>query len=354
MVLFSKGGMHLSNVLKIMKTDENSLYIREFLLFMKSDKGCSEKTVAAYTSDLNEFVNYFQNCNLLTDLRETDIRNYKFSLVDKGNQPRTVNRKLSAIKSFYDYFVNHDDWEIYKSPAKNVQRMKVPKTIPITMSESEAETLLDGILLFGRYATRDYAIFSTFLFTGIRVAELINLHASDVNFDEGMILIRQGKGGKDREVPMIPRLAHALKHYIETDKIYSDVNKNNRIHIDKSKSGRKYFVTDPSNQSLFLTKDGSRYSEKGIDYLFKTYTQKLGIHKEGLSLHALRRSCLTFLYRQGVDLFVLKELSGHSKIQTLEHYIAVDHDKIKLSANKHPLANRGLDYKLVDLIRNKK
>lgn len=352
-ILETKGGSHMTNLVKIVKSDENALLTREFLLYMKSDKGCSPKTVAAYSQDLKEFIAYFQNQNLL-ELKETDVRNYKFYLVDKGNAPRTVNRKLSVIRSFYSYFVNHDDWDVYKSPARNVQKMKIPKTIPVTMSESEAETLLDGILLLGTYATRDYALFSTFLFTGIRVAELINLNVSDINFDTGMILIRQGKGNRDREIPMIPRLVESLKQFLYAGTAYLAPNKtkNNRSIVNKQKSGREYFLHNSENQSLFLTKYGDRYSEKGIDYLFKQYINKLGIHKEGLSLHALRRSCLTFLYRQGVDLFALKEISGHVKIQTLEHYIAVDYEKVKTVASKHPLANRGINQKLVDLVRN--
>ncbi|MGG0939168.1 tyrosine-type recombinase/integrase [Brevibacillus centrosporus] len=343
-------------VLKIHQTDRNLALIRQYLLFLKSDKGCSDKTISAYTNDLKHFMEFFPNKNILKELTETDIRSYKFHLVEKGNSPRTVNRNLSVIRSFYDYFVNHDDWNIHKSPARNVQKMKVPQTVPITMNESEAEALLDGIVLLGRYAIRDYAIFLTFLFTGMRVSEVINLTVGDINFNNETILIRQGKGAKDRHVPMIPRLADALRFYIETGTSYfipQKERKNSRVRVDLARSGRGHFVRDKDEQILFLTKYGKVFSEKGIDYLFKNYTRLLGIHKQGLTLHALRRSCLTFLYREGVDLFVLKEISGHSKIQTLQHYLAIDPVKVKLAANKHPLARRGLDHRLVSLMRNK-
>lgn len=82
-------------------------------------------------------------------------------------------------------------------------------------------------------------------------------------------------------------------------------------------------------------------------------SRKLGIYREGLSPHALRRSCLTFLHKPGVDLFVLKEISGHVRIQTLQHYINVDKSKVAAAMEKHPLAMQGIDLGLVDLVRDK-
>ncbi|MDT3418248.1 site-specific recombinase XerD [Brevibacillus aydinogluensis] len=346
-------------VLTITKADQNEKYVREFLRFLKSDKGCSDNTITAYEKDLKQFIAHFPNKDILEDLRESDIRDYKVSLTEKGNAPRTINRSLSVIRSFYHHFVNHDDWDIRRSPARNVKQMKVPKTIPITLHESEAELLLDGILLFGRYARRDYAIFATFLFTGMRVSELIQLSIGDIDFDNEVIMIRQGKGSKDRQVPMIPRLAEALKYFIDTGTTFAvDTQERKRkgkgiVKVDLSKCGRSHFSNDVEEQTLFLTKYGKPFTEKGIDYLFKHYTKLFGIQRKGLSLHAMRRSCLTFLYRQGVDLFTLKEISGHAKIQTLEHYLVIDPGKVKVAASKHPLASTGLDHRLVSLLKKR-
>jgi site-specific recombinase XerD len=338
------------NVLSIVKTSVNEMYLREFLLYMKSDKGARPKTLTGYEADLRRFINHFSTKDVL-ELRQQDIREYKFSLVDAGLAPRTVNRHISVIRSFYEYFVDHDDYDIVKNPAKNIQGMKVPKTVPITLGEQQAKTLLDGIMLTGRYAVRDYAIFATFLFTGVRVSELINLKTYDVNFEEGYIHVRDGKGGKDRVIPMIPQLANALQLYLQTGTVYTELAKKKRGAINRYKCGRKYFVSGEDDQTLFLTKYGQPYSEKGIDWLFKHYTKKLGIYKDGLSLHALRRSCLTFLHKQGVDLFILKEISGHARVQTLEHYLAIDTSKVSEAMRKHPLHNHQIDRGLVAIVR---
>jgi len=343
----------MSNVLSVVRTNANDLYVREYLLFMRSDRGARPRTLKGYEGDLKRFVALFKTRDLL-ELRQQDIREYKFSLVDSGLAPRTVNRAISVVRSFYEYFVDHDDYDIAKNPAKSIQGMKVPKTIPVTLGEQQAKTLLDGIMLTGKYAVRDYALFATFLYTGIRVSELISLKTYDINFEDCYIHVRDGKGGKDRIIPIIPQLANALQLYMQTGIVYDEAIKNeSRSAISRYKCGRKYFVTGPDDQTLFLTQYGQQYSRKGIDWLFKGYTKKLGIYKDGLSLHALRRSCLTFLHKQGVDLFILKEISGHAHVSTLEHYLAIDTSKVLDAMKQHPLSRHQIDQGLVNMVRAK-
>lgn len=341
----------MQNVLSIVKTNVNERYLKEFLLYMRSDKGARPKTLTGYETDLRRFISHFSTRDVL-ELRQQDIREYKFSLVDAGLAPRTVNRAISVIRSFYEYFVDHDDYDLTKNPAKHIQGMKVPRTMPITLGEQQAKTLLDGIMLTGRYAIRDYAIFATFLFTGVRVSELIALKTYDVNFEENYIHVRDGKGGKDRMIPMIPQLANALQLYLQTGVVYQEASKqDSRTGINRYKCGRQYFIHGPDDQTLFLTQEGKAFGRKGIDWLFKGYTKRLGIYRDGLSLHALRRSCLTFLHKQGVDLFILKEISGHARVQTLEHYLAIDNSKVLEAMRAHPLHNHQIDRGLVEMVR---
>lgn len=345
--------------LTLLKKDQNGAHIDEFLLYLSSDKGCRPNSIKMYREDLEKLSEYWVTKDLL-DASEKDIREYKYSLVEKGLAPRTINRKLAIIRSFYNYFVNSDQYELTQNPGRNIPSIKVPVTEPVVMNESQAETLLDGILLTGQFAARDYAIFSTFLFTGLRVAELIHLSIADVDFSNNVIHVRDGKGGKDRSIPMIPRLQNALRMYLHNGAVYDTrlvkgQRKTRTInHLAKNKCGRAYFEKyGVDNQSyLFLTKYGCGFTEKGIDYLFKQYTRNLGIYRKGLSLHALRRSCLTFLYKQGVDLFLLKEISGHVRVQTLEHYLHIDKTKVAQAMTKHPLADQGMDMRLVDLVRS--
>jgi site-specific recombinase XerD len=352
-----KGAIPMSeNVLKLVKNDPNELYMREYLLYLKGDRGARPKTMMAYASDLREFLTAFQTHDVL-ELRQAQIRDYKFELVNRGLAPRTVNRKLTVLRSFYTYFVENDEYDIVKNPVKNIKNMPVPKTIPVTLGESQAKTLLDGIILTGRYALRDYALFSTFLFTGLRVSEICKLQTHDIDFEENLVIVRDGKGGKDRLVPMIGQLASTLQMYLRNGTVQMDEQvrkkKGKRSKIDRAWCGRSYFANEKSGTTLFLTKYGGEFTREGIDFLFKEYTKKLGLYKPGLSLHAMRRSCLTYLYRQGVDLYTLQQISGHSSMDTLRHYLAVDDKQLHESMKKHPLSQRSIDFDLVSMVRNK-
>lgn len=313
-----------------------------FMIYLKGDRGCREKTIEAYTSDLVHFTTFFKGVNLI-NISEEQIRKYKHILVTKKLAPRTVNRKISCINSFYEFLCRVKVISI--NPARYISKLRVPKSVPIILSEKQAETLLNGILITGKYGFRDYAIFSTFLFTGVRVSELTNLKLTDIDFDASTILVKDGKGGKDRLIPMIPRLSQALLLYLNNTKNHMFTKKY------KYKCNRDYFDIHGS-EYVFLSQKGDKFTPKGIEYLFKSYLTKFSIHKSGLTLHALRRSCLTFLYNtKKVDLYKLKELSGHSRIETLEHYLAVDRVKMAEAVLQHPLANQGIDFNLVDLVR---
>lgn len=348
------------NTIKIHRTDENLLLAKEFLLFLKSDKGNSSNTIKSYEIDLKHFLNIFKMKEILL-LKENDIREYKYQLVNQGLKPRTINRKLAVIRGFYDYFVYHDNYDIYKSPAKNVRNSKVPISIPVVLSKSQSKLLLDGILLLGRYALRDYAIFSTLLFSAVRISELIKLNVVDLDFDNKTITIRGGKGNKDRIIPMLARLERALLKYlnagvsyeVETVKLKT---KDKKIqYINKAYCGRKYFIKGEDPGFLFLTKDGKPFTAKGVEYHLKSYLNKLGIQDKKFSLHALRRSGLTFLYEiPEMDLFKLRQISGHKNIQTLEHYLNIDNQKIAEAMKHHPLADMDMDMKIVELFQNRK
>ncbi|MGF7186811.1 site-specific recombinase XerD [Desulfitispora alkaliphila] len=150
------------------------------------------------------------------------------------------------------------------------------------------------------------------------MSELINLKINDLDFEDNLILIRDGKGGKDRVVPMIPRLKATLQHYLNTGVVMKKTKKG-KLGADRSQSGRDLFVSPEKGDEawLFLNKNGDKFSDKGISYLFKEYAQKLGIYEKGMSLHALRRSCLTYLYKEGVDLLSLKKFQVTPKYRHL-------------------------------------
>lgn len=323
----------------------NEQVIEKFMVFMMKDKSCRPNTYKAYLSDISDVAKFFYDVALI-DLSENQLRLYIHSLIEMKKAPRTINRKISSISAFYNFVISQGIIQV--NPAKNLSKVKVPKTIPITMSENQAEAFLNGILLVGKYALRDYTMFLTFIFTAMRVSEIARISIHDLDLSKNIIHIRDGKGGKDRMIPIVPRLAETLRMYLTTDAVlHKDTNK-----INKYKSGRSYFVKEKQVTNVFLTQNGDEFTEKGIDYLFKKYTKKLGIYKKGLTLHSLRRSCLTFLLNENVDVFTLKEISGHSRVQTLEHYLSINYNRVSNAISKHPLANQGFDWNYIEILRN--
>jgi site-specific recombinase XerD len=337
--------------LELVKTKENEKYIIDWLKYLKSEKAVSFNTIKTYRNHLNNLIKYMP-LKPLEKITYEDLNQFKSYLFDqKKRQESTVNHCFITIKSFFDYLIDYkDEINIRKNPAKFIKKLREPKKMPIVISERQAENLLDNILLFGRYALRDHAIFSTFLFTGMRVSELINLKIYDLDFSNRLIHIRNAKGKKDRIIPMESSFARILERYINTDKHYS-INNNQKTLLYKS--GRKYFLKDINEKSVFLTKSGEHFSEKGIEYLFKVYTKSAGIYREGLSIHALRRTCLTMLYKKKKDLFALMQISGHSSVKTLERYLSIDNQQIIDLMDHHPLKDRGIDIELINKMRDK-
>lgn len=332
----------------------NNKNIDDFLDDLTMNKGRGEKTKRAYMSDLKLFCSVVNKS--IIDCSKDDLLKYKYHLISNKLAPATINRKFSVIQSFYEYLLKKK--QIKNNPTQEIEKLKLPKKIPITLNHSQASLLLDGIQVKGRYSKRDYAIFCTFLFAGCRVSEIVNLNVGDVDLDSDLIVIRNAKGSKDRAIPIIKPLKDALISYLETKTVYEMKNVKLKTKVKrysviaKHKCGRDYFIIDSKEEALFLTKYGKRFSSKGIEYHFKEYTKTLGILKKGLSLHALRRSCLTYLFNEGADIFTLKEISGHSRVQTLEHYLAIDMNKMRTVMNLHPLTNRGISSRLVDLVRD--
>lgn len=323
----------------------NGITIQKFMDYLEKDKGCSARTISSYYSDLILFDRFIKKN--FKDCQEEDIILYKHDLVRLNLTHATVNRRLSVLRSYYAYLIKTK--EISQNPALLVDKLKLPKKIPIILNENQSTMLLDCILMKGMYSVRDYAIFCTFLLTGCRVSELVNLRVNDIDFSNNVIYIRNGKGNKDRMIPMISKLSEAINTYLSNGTVLTNEKRPKPI---KYKCGRGYFLKEQTYEHLFITKFCAPFSSKGVEYLFKQYCSVVGIEQKGLSLHALRRSCLTYLYKQGVDLFVLKEISGHARLQTLEHYLAVDHSKVNEAMQKHPLSSRGMDSNLMDLIRN--
>ena len=294
------------------------MLIEKFIDYLKIEKNYSSNTLSAYEKDLIEF-KYFINENIEKypiELAEyKDIRLWIVELVNKNLSNRSINRKVSSLKSFYKFLVKTNT--ISSSPLLAHSPLKQSKKIQVPFSKEEINSLLDSDSFKGDYrGVLQKTIITFFYFTGVRRIELINLKESDINMDSSTIRI-MGKRSKERVIPMLPKLKKSIKDYL-----------NLRLKEFNNKT----------LEYLFVSKSGSQLSEK---YVYRTVNEyfKLVSPKVKKAPHVLRHSFATHLINEGADINSVKELLGHSSLSATQVYSHTSMERIKeVFKNSHPRA----------------
>jgi len=331
--------------------------LHEFNYYLHIEKNYSLKTIKTYGENILVFIKYletiegFNNPDLESVTNET-LKRYLMHIKSAGgNKPSTINLKLSSLKSFYSFMKEKGYIEIGQNIMTNIKQQKLPKTLPVYMTADEAEYFLLGIKLLSPNAVRDYAIFTTFLMTAGRLSEIVNLRINDIDFKNHKITF-YGKGAKERTIPLVDRVEEALKEYLNNEKVYvKKVSKKFRERTveDKAQRGR---IPSIDTNIVFLSKYGRPFTERGIQDLFKRLAEKIGIYRKGLSVHKLRHTCITLLYREGVDVLKLKAIAGHENIRTTEVYTHLNNDDLYLYMKKHPLNHKNYDNNLIQRLKD--
>ena len=330
-------------------------YIREFIYYLLMEKNYSKKTANTYKINLNDFISYLQNANAKNqiDIREITKENIKTYIAylknDINNKPRTINLKISTLKSFYKFLVEKNIIEFVENITLDIRQQKLPKTVPLYLSYEEAENLLLGTKLLSKNACRDYALLCLFLMTGARLSEVVGLTLEQVNFVEKSITFF-GKGSKERTVPMIERVEAALREYLNNEKYYITKQKNKKqlVEEDKTLRGR-----NPSVKTgiVFLNRYNTPLTERGIQDIINKLMVHTGIYRKGLSVHKLRHTCFTLLHRSGVDILTIKRIAGHENIRTTEIYTHINDKDLFLNMQRNPLNSNNYDNLFIKKIK---
>lgn len=243
-------------------------------------------------------------------LKRTDIETYLYFLAETlENGVATRNKKLASIKSFYDYILDHQEElgvELAGSPAGRIKIAKLPKTEPIYLPVADQESLLQGIQ--GRNEVRDKAIFLLLQVTGMRISELVMLDITDVNLEEGSVLIRYGKGNKQRTAVLTQPCCDAIRDYLEQYR--------SQIPMLETKA-------------LFVSKqEKSRFTSRSIERAMQKYTRNARLWGKGYTPHKLRHTTATTLAKEGKSPAIIKEILGHETISTTQRYMHLDNTDI--------------------------
>jgi integrase/recombinase XerC len=235
--------------------------------------------------------------------------------VNKNLSNRSINRKVSSLKSFYKFLVKTDT--IGSSPLLAHSPLKQSKKIQVPFSKEEINSLLDSDSFKNDFrGVLQKTIITFFYFTGVRRIELINIKESDINMDSSTIRI-MGKRSKERIIPMLPKLKKSIVDYL-----YSRSQEFNKETLE----------------FLFVSRSGGQLSEK---YVYRTVNEyfKLVSPKVKKAPHVLRHSFATHLINEGADINSVKELLGHSSLSATQVYSHTSMERIKeVFKNSHPRA----------------
>ena len=294
------------------------MLIEKFIEYLRVEKNYSNHTITAYKTDLDNFNDFLIQSGTKTKIENIDykvIRSWIVKMVNDNISNRTINRKISSLKSFYKFLIKTDT--IKSSPLIAHSPLKQSKKIQVPFSKEEINTLLDS-----DYFNKDYngtlkkTIILFFYFTGVRRIELISVKSSNVNLESSTLKVI-GKRNKERIIPILPKLKKSIIYYQEL----------------KSKSFKNLDL-----DLLFISKGGKQLSEK---FVYRTVNEYFNLvsPKVKKAPHVLRHSFATHLINEGADINSVKELLGHASLSTTQVYSHTSMERIKeVFQNSHPRA----------------
>lgn len=326
------------------KTDKDlkSKTIEEFIRHISSEKNFSGHTVRNYLSDLSQFHDFLLGISKkesLTpeDLRKVDhimIRAYLSSLHEKGMSRSSVARKISTIRTFFNFLCREGILD--NNPGKLVSTPKRGRTLPRFLSVDEAVRLIGAPEGSGRMSSRDRAILETFYSAGLRIGEITSMDLDDLNLSDGLIKVK-GKGRKERIVPVGQKAIEAIKEYIVSHHS-SNSRKHSKTPPPLVKGGKGGFEPEFSNEKgypLFLNKYGRRITTRSVHRIVVKYKKMSGLWD--MTPHSLRHSFATHMLEGGADLRSVQEMLGHASLSTTQRYTHVSMDKLmEVYDNAHP------------------
>lgn len=286
--------------------------IQSYNTYLRLEKSLSSNSVDAYMTDLDKLLRFADEEKLkIMEITYGDLQQFVARLHDIGIHPRSQARIISGIKSFYRFLLLEDYIEI--DPTELLESPKIGVKLPEVLHLNEINDILDTIDLSLPEGQRNRAMLEVLYSCGLRVSELTNLRYSDVYFEEGFIKV-EGKGGKQRLVPISETALQEIKNYLYD---------RNTVKVKK---GHEDF--------LFLSKRGTSLSRIMVFHIIKVQTEAAGIHKN-VSPHTFRHSFATHLLEGGANLRAIQEMLGHEKITTTEIYTHIDREFLRKEILEH-------------------
>ncbi|MEM1067478.1 MAG: site-specific tyrosine recombinase XerD [Planctomycetota bacterium] len=288
----------------------------DFFDYLHSECHLAANTVAAYTRDINRFVQWLKKKSL-GSLSVTDLSNYVGTLHESGLAPASVSRNVVAVRTFFKFL--QLEGLVRQNPAELLVTQKMWERIPGVLSHQQVDAFLAAPCRSDPFWQRDMAMLEVLYATGCRASEVCSLKVRDLALPERHLKC-EGKGGKQRMVPVGSRAIQAIERY-----------------CDQIRGELAARASHPPDE-LFLSRTGKPLDRIQLWRLVKRYAARAGIDAD-ISPHNLRHSFATHLLAGGADLRMVQEMLGHASIQTTQIYTHVEHSKLKrIHQQFHPRA----------------
>ena len=296
-----------------MKTTEDSTEIlRKYKLYLKLEKSLSTNTIDAYLTDLDKLLRFLSEENIhVYDVTLEHLETFSAGLLDLGIHPSSQARILSGIRAFYRFLVM--DGRLDADPTELLESPQTGFHLPEVLTVEEIDNLIESIDLSTPEGQRNRTMLEVLYSCGLRVSELCTLKLSDLYLEQGFIKV-DGKGSKQRLVPISPRAIKEL-HYYFIDR--------NAIAI---KPGYEDFV--------FISRRGKNISRIMVFHIIKELADRIGLTKN-ISPHTFRHSFATHLLEGGANLRAIQTMLGHESIGTTEIYTHIDRNMLRSEIIEH-------------------
>lgn len=292
------------------------MFISDFLNYIEFERRYSVHTISSYTKDLRQFTEYLLESYEIESAQEIEfayIRSWIALLMEEGNSPRTVNRKISTLKSYFRYLLKTG--KINQNPVLKITGPKIRKKLPVFIEEKSMNFLVDDLLDESSFeAVRNRLVVELFYTTGMRRAELIGIKTNDVDLKNNLIKVL-GKRNKERLLPIHNSLMPLIDSYLSLKK-----------NLDMA----PFFEAN-----FFITIKGKKMYPELVYRIVNDYLSRVSTQKKK-SPHVLRHTFATHMLNHGADLNAVKELLGHANLAATQIYT---HNTIEKLKNIYKLAH---------------
>ncbi len=292
------------------------MHLDHFYTYLEHEKRYSPNTLIAYRTDISQFFAFAETEKNASFNDVFLIRNWVVYLMDDQNNSRSVNRKISSLKTYFKFLIREK--LLAENPMSKIQSPKPAKKLPVIIQEEKISQLLDNKLVFENdfIGIRNKLMIEMLFGTGIRLAEMLNLAETDINWYETTIKIL-GKRSKERIVPLNKELLLLIKEYL---------------------SVKKHELFDNNSSKLFVTDTGNDCYPKLVYRIVQKYLSYITTQNKK-SPHVLRHTFATSLLNNGADLNAIKELLGHANLSATQIYTHNSVERLKLIYKQaHPKA----------------